>query len=277
MIAPAHARPMEDVPPPRRRVGLIGCGSIGRAVAEQLVNGAVDGAELVGVVDNVPVVDAPASQVSLSVALEECDVLVECAGQVVVSQHAEQILRRGRDLLITSVGALADPELAQRLHRAGPGRLLFTSGAVGGVDLLAAAARNAPLRTVQVSTTKRPQALVQPWMDDASQERLLAATEPVEVFSGGAREASRWFPRSLNVAATVAFAVGDFDVVRVRLYADPHAELTSHVVEAEGPSGQYRFEIRNQPSPANPRTSGVVPFALLRSLAALVGRPGPIL
>jgi aspartate dehydrogenase len=114
-------------------------------------------------------------------------------------------------------------------------------------------------------------------MDGTTHDRLLAATAPVEVFSGGAREASKWFPRSLNVAATVAFAVGDFDLVRVRLHADPGAELTSHVIEAEGPSGQYRFEIRNQPSPDNPRTSGVVPFALLRSLAALVGRPGPIL
>ncbi len=261
---------------PTWRVAIVGCGSIGRAVADQLLAAALSQVELVGVVDNRPVVDVPAPQISLHQAIEISDVLVECAGQVVVEQHAEQILTQGRDLLVTSVGALADPDLAERLQAAGPGRLLFTTGAVGGVDLLAAAAATAPLHRVRVTTTKQPAALVQPWMNTDTQDRLLASEKPVDVFRGGAREASRTFPRSLNVAATVAFAVGGFDLVEVRLRADPHAALTSHVIEAEGPSGRYRFDIANLPSADNPRTSGVVPFAIVRSLAALVGNPGPI-
>jgi len=60
----------------------------------------------------------------------------------------------------------------------------------------------------------------------------------------------------------------------VRLTADPKASLTSHVIEASGPSGEYRFEIRNNPSPQNPRTSGIVPFAVLRSLEAAIGERG---
>ena len=70
-------------------------------------------------------------------ALQRCDVLVECAGQVVVAAA-----RRGRSsapastCCVSSVGALADPEAAERVLAAGPGRLLITAGAVGGVDLL---------------------------------------------------------------------------------------------------------------------------------------------
>jgi aspartate dehydrogenase len=135
-----------------------------------------------------------------------------------------------------------------------------------------------------------PRTLLQPCMDEPTRHRIAEATEPVDVFRGGARDAARWFPRSLNVAATVAFAVGDFDAVEVVLVADRGAELTVHVIEADGDAGQYRFEIRNQPAPDNPRTSGIggrkpaepaepagrvgrVPFAVLRSLSVLVGRP----
>jgi aspartate dehydrogenase len=255
------------------RVGVIGSGAIGAAVIRELARDAVAGAELVAVVDRSPVPDCPVRQVPLAEALQGCDVLVECAGQEVVTAHAAEILNSGVDLLVTSVGALADPEVAERVLAAGPGRLLITAGAVGGVDLLAGAAAHAPLRSVRVTTTKLPRTLLQPWMDEPTRHRIAEATEPVEVFRGGARDAARWFPRSLNVAVTVAFAVGDFDAVEVVLVADRGAELTVHVIEADGDAGQYRFEIRNQPSPDNPSTSGVVPFAVLRSLSVLVGRP----
>lgn len=258
---------------PRRKVGVIGAGAIGAAVIEVLARGGVEGAELACVVNLQPVAGLTVPQVSVPEAIRSCDVIVECAGQVVVSQYAVRILEAGVDLLVSSVGAFADEVLLRKVLAAGPGRLLFTSGAVGGVDLLASAAVEAPLDRVKVTSTKLPGSLLQPWMDDATQDRIRTTTEPVEIFHGPAREAARLFPRSLNVAATVAFAVDSFDLVEVSLVADPAAELTTHVIEAEGPTGTYRFEIANRPSPANPRTSGVVPHAVLRSLSVLVGRP----
>jgi aspartate dehydrogenase len=258
---------------PRRKVGVIGAGAIGTAVIEVLARGGVEGAELACVVNLQPVPGLGVPQVSVPEAIRTCDVIVECAGQVVVSQYAVKILEAGVDLLVSSVGAFADEVLLRKALDAGPGRLLFTSGAVGGVDLLASAAVEAPLDRVKVTSTKLPGSLLQPWMNEATQERIRTTTEPVEIFHGPAREAARLFPRSLNVAATVAFAVDSFDLVEVSLVADPAAELTTHVIEAEGPTGTYRFEIANRPSPSNPRTSGVVPHAVLRSLSVLVGRP----
>lgn len=257
----------------RRKVGVIGAGAIGAGVIDVLARGGVEGADLACVVDVHPVTGVDVPQVSLAEAIELCDVIVECAGQVVLSQHAVHILDAGVDLLVSSVGAFADRDLLDRVLAAGPGRLLFTSGAVGGVDLLASAAAEASFDRVSVTSRKLPTSVLQPWMDDATQDRIRTTTTPVEVFRGPARDAARLFPRSLNVAATVAFAVDSFDLVEVALVADPAAELTTHVIEAEGPTGSYRFEISNRPSPANPRTSGVVPHAVLRSLSVLVGRP----
>lgn len=255
------------------RVGVVGGGAIGHVVIGALAAGAVDGAELVAVVDNRPVVASPVPQLRLSEALETCDVLVECAGQTFVAQNGERVLAAGVDLLVSSVGAFADPAVADRLLAAGPGRALLTAGAVGGLDMVASAAAHGALEKVRVTTTKKPVALVQPWMDAAAEKRLLAADGAVEVFRGSAREAALSFPRVLNVAATLGFAIGNFDAVEVVLVADPTTPLTRHVVEVDGQAGNYRFDIRNRPSPDNPRTSAVVPTAVLRSLSVLVGRP----
>ncbi|MGA5566460.1 aspartate dehydrogenase domain-containing protein [Streptomyces platensis] len=261
-----------------RKVGLIGWGAIGRVVGTALVRQQVPGAELLCLVDNRPLGEAaPAPQVSLEEALERCDLIVEAAGQGVVRAWGERVLASGTDLLIASTGALTDEELSQRLRTTGPGRVYFTGGAVGGLDLLQAARSLGPLDHVLLTTTKLPATLEQPWMDDALLTRMRTATGPVEVLSGTAREVPARFPRSTNVAASVALAVGDLDGVRVRVVADPAAHHTRHVIEASGAHGSYRFEVSHLPDPGNPATSQVVPHAVLRSLSALAGRTGQIL
>src|SRR5690606_35260259 len=123
------------------RVGVLGHGAIGSVVAEQLSLGAILGAQLEGVILRRPRPDLDVKQLSLNEAMDRCDLIVECAGQQALHDHAVPILQAGVDLLISSMGALADQQFAQQLQDAGPGRLSVTSGAIGGLDLLAAAAR----------------------------------------------------------------------------------------------------------------------------------------
>lgn len=257
-------------------MAVIGAGAIGASVVRALGAGAVPGVVAVAVVDGQVVTDLGVPQMSLEKALDLADVVVECAGQAAVAEHAVAILERGIDLLITSVGALTDPAVADAVRAARPGRFLLTAGAIGGLDILSAAVAQGPLSRVEITTTKLPGTLVQPWMDEDVAAELRATTDPVEIFRGDAREATRKFPRSLNVAATIGWVVGDFELVDVHLVADPAAELTSHRVVAEGVAGRYCFEIQNLPSPQNPRTSSVVPHAVLRSLAVLAGRPSGV-
>ncbi|MGW2278154.1 aspartate dehydrogenase domain-containing protein [Streptomyces sp. NPDC001770] len=261
-----------------RKVGLVGWGAIGRVVGTALAEGRVAGAELACIVDNRPLGEAaPARQVSFEEALELCDLIVEAAGQGVVREWGERVLASGTDLLIASSGALTDEELAKRLLNTGPGRVYFTGGAVGGLDLLQAACSLGPLDEVRLTTTKLPSTLEQPWMDAELLTRMRTATGPVEVMSGTARDVPVKFPKSTNVAASVALAVGDLDTVRVQVVADPAAHRTRHLIEASGPHGSYRFEVAHRPDPENPATSQVVPYAVLRGLAALAGRSGQIL
>ncbi|MFF2297854.1 aspartate dehydrogenase domain-containing protein [Arthrobacter sp. NPDC058127] len=262
---------------PAYRVGIIGYGAIGVPVVAGISAGQVAGAVLEGVISRSPLTNVPVKQLDLAEALERCDLLVECAGQEALVEHAEDVLRASVDLLVTSIGALADREFAERLHAAGPGRLFLTSGAVGGLDLLSSGARADGYDKVTITTTKLPGSLVQPWMNEALVEEIRNACGPLDVYEGSAAEAAMLFPKSLNAGAAVAIAVNNWDAVTVRVRADPAAELTSHVIEASGNIGEYRFEIRNKPSEDNPKTSGVVPFAVLRSLESIIGGRGGLI
>ncbi|MEV4951863.1 aspartate dehydrogenase domain-containing protein [Paenarthrobacter nitroguajacolicus] len=260
--------------PGARRIGIIGHGAIGARVAADIAAGKVKGATLEGIICRSAIDNAPAPQLEMEQALERCDLLVECAGQEVLVEHGEAVLSAGVDLLATSLGALADPHLSQRLSAAGPGRLFLTPGSIGGLDLLASGARATGYDAVRITTTKLPGSLIQPWMDEVEADRIRNTAGPIEIFAGSAARATQLFPKSLNVAAAVALAVDDWDAVAVSVRADPAAELTTHLIEASGNSGNYRFEICNKVSPQNPRTSGVVPFAVLRSLELIIGARG---
>ena len=104
--------------------------------------------------------------------------------------------------------------------------------------------------------------------------RLDDCTGVVTCFSGSARGAVGLFPASVNVAAALAVAAGSWEAVRVDVVGDPTTTRNTHVIDVTAESGDYRFQISNHPSAQNPRSSQVVPFAVLRALGVLAGRSG---
>jgi aspartate dehydrogenase len=250
-------------------VAVVGCGAIGGVVARSLRAGEVPRARLKGIV--APNAPANLPALSLSHALESADLVVEAAGQEALAEIAPRVLDSPASLLVVSVGALRDDATFKLLASVPPGRVHLTAGAVGGLDMLRSAARMGPLDMVRIVTTKKPHALLQPWMSPAEAGALRSATGPVEIGRGPAKEIAGAFPQSTNVAATVALAVGDWDLVEAVVMADPGTPVTSHVIMASGAAGEYRFEIRNRPSAANPKTSEVVPYAVLAAIEDIAG------
>lgn len=251
------------------RVAVLGAGAIGGVVARSLARQEIPSAQLVGVVHADPV-DPPGLPVlDFADAVRAADLVVECAGQRALVERGPAVLAAGKDLLVTSVGAVADDSVFEALRVPVAGRVYLSTGAVGGLDLLTAAARMGALDSVRITTTKTARNLVQPWMDFRQAERLRSGRAPMELMRGPAREVTARFPKSANVAASVALAVRNWDIVEAVVVADPAATLTSHVITAEGAAGSYRFEIRNHPSAETPTTSAVVPFAVLSAIEAI--------
>lgn len=248
-------------------VGVVGHGAIGSVVATALDAGEVPGAVLAGVSVSSRSDFLTGPTLSHAELIERSDLVVECAGHDAVRAIGVATLEAGSDLLLVSTGALTDGDLLERLASSGPGRLKLSTGAIGGIDLIRAARLQGHLHGVRLTSTKRPSTLPQVWMDDEMRTQLERGDQRTVVFEGNARQAADLFPRSANVAAALAIACGTWDGVEATIIADPDAASTSHEIECCGEAGQYRFTIRNRPSPDNPATSAVVAYAVLRAIA----------
>lgn len=261
------------------KVAVIGYGAIGRVLCTSIRDAAEHSGGrfgLFGVVSRSGLPVGAPPRITLEQAVKHCDVVVEAAGHQVVAEHGEYILNHGADLLVVSVGATADPEVHERLLKAGPGRVFFAAGAVGGLGLLSAAQELTPLDSVRLTTTKKSKTLIQPWMTPAMTDRL-NNEEALIVFEGTAREAAQRFPKSTNVAASIAMALDGWDSIQVVVKADPSVPRTSHLIEASSGAGRYRFDIHNEPDPANPATSAVVAHNVARSVNVLMRCGGQVI
>ena len=215
--------------------------------------------------------DAAGEPITFEQLTQRTDLVVEAAGQQVLAHLGPQVIGAGLDLLVLSIGAMADDGLHETLA-AGPGRLYLSTGAIGGLDLVRAVSDAGTLERVTIETTKRPRTLVQDWMDDEQRTAVLDATARTEVLRGTPQRIATAFPKSANVAMAVAAAAGDAAKVEAVVYADPECTVTTHEISVQSSTGSYWFRIRNLPSPDNPATSGLVPFAVLRALQDLAGR-----
>ncbi|MBI2966059.1 MAG: aspartate dehydrogenase [Chloroflexi bacterium] len=258
-------------------IGLIGCGTIGAALAMAVARGEAGPANVTGLYDleqgrandlaarlNGAAVHAT---VDLLLRDEQVQTVVEAASQAAAVAHARAVLAAGRSLLLMSSGALIDSalfgELAGLARKHGVS-LAVPSGAVGGLDAIRAV--RSELREVRLTSTKPPAALRgAPGYAAWESKEIRHATV---VYEGAARDAVRLFPANVNVAAAVSLAGLGPDRTMTRVVADPAAPGNVHEVSASGDFGQFTLRFVNRPSPENPRTSRL---AILSAVEALRG------
>lgn len=258
------------------RVGLIGYGTAGRDVAEAILGGQAGNSRLAAVLvrDVARYADVALDDVVFTDSQEAffacpLDVVVETAGHDAVIRYAETSLAHGCDFMVVSVGAFCDQALFDRVmastERHGQ-RVLVPSAAIAGLDRIAAAAQG-PLERVTL-TTRKP---VKAWRGTFAEEvvSLDAITQPTVIFEGNARESSRVFPESVNVSAALSLAGVGFEATQVRVLVDPTIDKNVHEVSAKGLFGEVRIEVRNTPSPSNPKTGYIVAMSVARALKNL--------
>lgn len=245
-------------------VGLIGCGNIGRILAEHQNACTIDFAydsdteRLHAFAERFGVVECRDFREFVSL---DADIIVEAASVAAARAYLPKILAAGKHVLVMSTGALADEAFRSSVlslaTEAGV-KIHIPSGAVMGLDniCVSPAGRGDVLR---LKTTKPPQSL--------------GIFSPVStcIFSGKASECIRLYPKNSNVSVSLSLAAGrDIDV---ELWADPFVERITHEIFLSGEFGDAYIRVGNRPCPGNPATSYL---AALSALAILENLNNPL-
>lgn len=246
------------------RIGVIGCGNIGRGLVKAIENGVI-GCDVGGVLDRTKErgklfskefnIDVPVAK-DIEDLIQKSDIVVEAASQEAVREYGERILESGRSIMIMSVGAFSDSRLFQSmvgLAEKNRVKIYIPSGGIVGLDGVGAAKIDG-IESIRLETIKHPSRF---GLDDKKRRVL---------YDGPAMEGVKKFPRNINVAAALGLAGIGLDKTELRIISDPNVRENIHRVWVKGRFGEFTAETRNAPSPDNPRTSYL---AVLSAIAAL--------
>jgi aspartate dehydrogenase len=261
------------------RIGIVGCGTIGSAVAKAM--------EKLPEVEETLVFDRKVSAVrslkailtkvtvcnELEELLFKSELVVEAASQEAAKEVIPKALERGRNIVVLSVGALVDEEFWDKmkaLAKSTKAKIFLPSGAVCGIDGLSAAGQG-ELRKVEMISVKPPSAFKGVKYLEEKGIDLDAISKPTVIYKGPATEAVKLFPKNINVAASVSLAGLGFKRTVVTIIADPSATENTHQIVARGDFGKLTVEMANVPSPKNPRTSYIAVLSAVSAVKKIIG------
>jgi aspartate dehydrogenase len=256
------------------KVGIIGCGAIGKELALACQRRFADEVKLEALAD----VDAARARklqsrlkpkpgiFPVEDLIRRCDLVIEAASKDAVYDISKRALSLGKDVMAMSVGGLLGKEKEvfelAKSHRC---CLYLPSGGVVGIDGLKAA-RIGKIHRVTLTTRKPPQGFEDAPYVIRRKINLKNLKEEKILFSGNASSAVRGFPKNINVSATLSLAGLGAKRTKVRIIACPHMLVNVHEVYVQGDFGSFYARTENFPSDENPKTSRL---AILSAVATL--------
>lgn len=249
------------------KLGLVGCGNIGRFVLRNLDRPEFRDFRVEVIADRPEAESALKELADLyhcsystdpgTLADRGLDVVLEAANPSAVKMYVPKLLRAGVSVMAMSVGAFADStfmEEARQSAEDGKSRLLLPTGGIAGLDNLKAAGL-AGIEEAALTMVKAPKSLAGAPYFEQHPIDLFAIKEPTVVFEGTAAEAIKGFPSNVNVAVAFSLATLGPEKTVVKVVCDPGASRIKVEMYAKGATGELKVEVVNLPSPDNPRTS----------------------
>lgn len=258
------------------KAGLVGCGTIGQAIARACRNSLKDRVSLVALCDadeskavslnnslkeNIPIVN-------IDRLIEVSDLVVEAASAGISPRIIRNCIDKKRDCLIMSVGGLLGNEgLLKEAETAGI-KVFIPSGALCGVDGLKSASAGR-IDSVTLTTRKPVKGLEgAPYIRQKGID-LASIKDETVIFEGSAEEAVKSFPQNVNVSAVLSLAGIGAKKTRVRIVTAPSYTKNIHEVDVEGEFGRMTTRTENAPSGTNPRTSAMAFFSAIATLEGI--------
>jgi len=245
------------------KIGIVGCGAIGGEVALFVKKNLRQHCQLSALAD-IDKLKAERLQQKLKSRIQICDIgtlvkkvdlVIETASQQAARFVLNEAITYRKDVVILSIGVLANDLALLSKAKKGGIKVYLPSGAICGVDGLGAFSL-ANIKTVSLTTSKPPKGLKGADYLKEKKINLDNLNKEKVIFRGSVKEATRYFPKNINVAATVLLS-SCFKKVEVCIKADPKLKRNVHCIKVEAEEGNLEMRVQNAPSKANPKTSAL--------------------
>lgn len=221
----------------RKKVGLVGFGTIGQYLFKKLSE---DGVEFAFVYDKITNENSGISLIRTleeieSACLDGVDLVIEAAIPQVVIETAPIILKY-TDLVAFSTSAFSDQSVTAEIEKrceAYNHHIYVPHGAILGLDGIHDGREI--LESVLVTTTKRPENL--------GRNDL----EKTILYEGPTRDACKLYPRNVNVHAGIAIAGLGFDRTQSKIISDPDVLGNTHEISIKSRGCKFNIEIVSDP------------------------------
>ena len=261
----------------KKKIGIIGCGSIGHEIAQAVDKGDINVILYACCDMDKGKCEALTSKLKnikpVYMAMEDlaksCDLMIECAHKDAVKDVFSLAIKYHRDTMFLSAGGVIENLDLVEEARNRMINIYVPSGAVVGLDGLDAA-KYQGLSRVTLITRKPPKAFkgVKSIKDRGID--LDKITSETVVYDGTARDAVKEFPQNINVAATLSLAGVGADKTSVKIIIDPFITNNIHEIIVEGAFGRFRAITENLPSPNNPKTSYLTSLSTIVMIKKIV-------
>lgn len=255
-----------------KRIGIIGCGSIGTAITKHASKNLRDKISDIYLWDtdrekrsNLAKDFGVKAAEDLDEAMRASDLVIEAASAAFVPDFLKEVISRGKDAILISIGGVLGAEELLKEAREKGVRVMLPTGAIAGIDAVKAA-KVAGIESATLTTRKPPKSLKGAPYFEEKEINIDAISEETVVFEGSAREAMKHFPKNINVSAMLSLAGIGADKTMVKIVTSPEFTKNSHEVIVRGAAGTLRMLSENVPSPDNPKTSYMASLATIASL-----------
>ena len=259
------------------RIGIVGCGAIGRALAKFIDK------ELIGVASLSALCDLDLTRAlslknslkrsrpaitKLDSLIKKSDLVIECASAKISYRVAKKTVSKKKNILIMSIGGIISKvkELFT-LARRNSCFVYLPSGAICGIDGLKALSL-VGIRKVTLTTRKPPKALEGAEYIIRKKINLKKIKKETVIFKGSAYGAIKNFSKNVNVAGLLSIAGIGTKNTEVKIITSPKYKRNSHEVQIESKAGKITTICQNVAFAENPKTSYL---AALSAMAVLKG------
>lgn len=261
------------------RIGIVGCGTIGSALAKAIEKKFPHVARLSYISDHHPEqlknlqrhIKGKVSSVPTEQLIDKSDFIIEAASVSASAALIPKILKAGKSILVLSVGGILKVKALSALLKVSTGSLYVPSGAIAGIDGILAH-RIGVIKKVEITTRKPLKSLRNAVFFKKVNRNPDLIKKPTLIFEGTASKAIEHFPENVNVAVTLSLAGIGPTKTKVKIFTSPAYKYNVHEIAVTGSFGNLVTRVTNLPSKDNPKTSALAIGSAIATLEKIFSR-----